>query len=520
MGGVELGEDDGGVIADLLRAVRAHFGMDVAFVSEFTEGRRVFRFVDTGAESFVVPGAGEPLERTYCKYVVDGVLPSAIPDTATNQAVIDLQIPTPAGVASYLGVPITFPDGRVYGTLCCLGSAPAEIGLGDLAILSVVADVVAANLQRIEDHLEDVVASHQRVADIIDGEEFHPVFQPIVDLVTGRVVGVEALTRFTAEPQQSPDKWFHAANAAGLGVELELAAVRKALAQLPSIPDGAYMSVNLSPAVLAEALELLSAVDCTRVVVEITEHEQIADYDALIATTVELRARGIRFAVDDAGSGYSSLSHVLRLRPDIVKLDLALVRDVDADLARQALARALVEFATNFGATIVAEGIETAAELRILARLGVASGQGYHLARPGPLPIPDVSVVVGAHEIAPRDALDAVHFVFRKNPMALTIATAEGRFVVANEAASKIYGRPIEAFPGHSWNDFGAVANEEEIVESYTRVIDGETDAAVFPMAVPRPDGTCARVMVNGRAIRDAAGELVWFFNILEPVEA
>ena len=514
---MEAADHAGGVIGDLLRAVREHFGMDVAFVSEFTGGQRVFRFVDAGAQDLVVVGAGDPLDSTYCKHIVDGALPAIIPDVGAESAVSELGLRS-EGIGSHLGVPITFPDGRIYGTLCCVGNAPTELGLRELAALTLVADVVAAQLQRVEDHLGDVVTVHDTIARVIDEELFHIVFQPIVDLSSGAIVGVEALTRFTAEPQQGPDKWFAAAASVDLAVELELAAAAMALSHLDEIPPGAYMSVNLSPAVLIQAVELLGKFPGNRVVVELTEHEVIEDYDALTAATGDLRKHGVRFAIDDAGAGYSSLSHVLRLKPDVVKLDLALVRDIDTDLARQALGRAMAEFAASFGATIVAEGIETAAELRILARLGVACGQGYHLARPGPLPLPPIDAAISAHPVAPRDVVDAVHYVFRKSPMAITIATTDGRFVVANQAASEVYGRPVEEFPGRSWQDVGGHSNLDEIVESYTRAVTGEADVAAFATDVVRPDGTQRQVMVSGHPIRDGAGEVLWFFNVLQPV--
>jgi PAS domain S-box-containing protein len=498
--------------------VREHFGMDVAFVCEFVGGNRVFRFVDAETDGRIVPGTHDPLEASYCRRVVDGTLPSIIADAQNDPLTRELPVTLEQNVGSYLGVPITFPDGRIYGTLCCLGDAPVELGIKELAALTLVADVVSAHLQRIEDHLGGVVAAHDEVADIIDNRAFHPVFQPIVDLQTGELRGVEALTRFQTESDRPPNEWFAAAAEAGLGVELELAVLRSALDHLEKLPESVYLSVNLAPEHLRAALPLLLEAPCSRLVVELTEHAEIVDYGGLIETVDELRTHGVRMAVDDAGSGYASLAHVLRLRPDIVKLDLALVRDVDTDLVRQALARALVEFAANFGATIVAEGIETAAELRILARLGVACGQGYHLARPAPLPLPELPVLTHGEPLRPPEVRDAVHYVFRKNPMAVTIATAEGRFVVVNEAAAQIYGRPIDEFPGRSWDEFWLPENVDAMVEAYTRVINGETDAAVMPATVPRPDGTTVAVTVTGRAIRDADGGILWFVNVLEPI--
>jgi PAS domain S-box-containing protein len=513
-----MADHHGGVIGDLLRAVRQHFGMDVAFVSEFTGGQRVFRFVDAVEQDLVIVGGGDPLEATYCKHVVDGLLPSLIPDVALNEVAINLGLDAPDGVNSYLGVPITFPDGRIYGTLCCLGTAPPDLGIADLAALQVVADVVAAQLQRVEEQLGDVMRMHGLVANIIDDRLFHPVFQPIVDLGTGAVVGVEALTRFTAEPMQSPDKWFAAAASVGLGTELELATLEGALAQLSNIPARAYLSVNVSPAALAAVTPLLRTVDGPRLVVEVTEHEVVEDYEALMRTTAELRARGVRFAIDDAGAGYSSLSHVLSLLPDIVKLDMTITRGVDDDLARQALARALVEFGGKLGVTIVAEGVETIEELRTLSGIGVSGGQGYFLAHPGPLPLPEEFPVEPGPIATMKTGAAAIHRAFTTSPRPMTVTTVDGRFIEVNEACAQLFDRPASDFPDKFWQELNPNGDVEETARAFSRVISGACDTAVLQTSVTRGDGSELPVELRGRLMRDNQGRPLWFVSELEPV--
>ena len=127
---------------------------------------------------------------------------------------------------------------------------------------------------------------------------------------------------------------------------------------------------------------LRRAVPHHRIVAELTEHTRVDDYRGLLDALAPLRRQGLRIAVDDAGAGYAGLRHVLRLEPDLIKLDLELIRDIHTDPAK----RALVTFAADTSAILVAEGIETADELATLRALGVPYGQGYHLARPGPLP--------------------------------------------------------------------------------------------------------------------------------------
>ena len=230
-------------------------------------------------------------------------------------------------------------------------------------------------------------ARRDRVQKVLDDQDITMVFQPIVDLLTSRIVGVEALARFTAQPQRRPDEWFAEAAAVDLGIDLELLAVSTAVAHLDQLPPDAYLSVNVSPRTaldprLTETLRPLAA----RIVLELTEHTPVDQYDHLLAACQELRNAGMRVAVDDAGSGYASLQHILRLSPDIIKLDIELIRNIDTDPARQSLAAALVLFGDKIGATITAEGIETDDELRTLRRLHVSYGQGYHLGRPGHLP--------------------------------------------------------------------------------------------------------------------------------------
>ena len=212
------------------------------------------------------------------------------------------------------------------------------------------------------------------------------VVQPIVDLDTGTVVGVESLARFS--DQRGPEDWFADAAAAGLRIELEVAAARAGLARLPELPPHAYLTVNVSPeaassGALAEALALAPG---RRIVLEITEHAPVRDYEALVAALAKLRDRGVRIAIDDAGAGFASMAHVLRLRPEVIKLDISLTRGIEGDPQRRALVRALVEFARSTSCTIVAEGIETAAQLSTLRALGVECGQGFHLGVPGPMP--------------------------------------------------------------------------------------------------------------------------------------
>jgi PAS domain S-box-containing protein len=225
-----------------------------------------------------------------------------------------------------------------------------------------------------------------RIVEVLERDCIHTFFQPIVDLRTGVARGHEALSRFAAEPAQPPDRWFADAERVDLGTELDLKAIRTALGAAQALPRGGYVSINVAPATLtAEGLVTTiarSAIAFDRIVIELTEHVSVDDYQALRTPLEILRARGVRLAIDDAGSGYASFRHILRLRPDIIKLDRDIVRDLDRDPARAALVRALVSFAHEIGATVTAEGVETAAEHLAAANLGIDAAQGYLFAVP------------------------------------------------------------------------------------------------------------------------------------------
>jgi EAL domain-containing protein (putative c-di-GMP-specific phosphodiesterase class I) len=222
----------------------------------------------------------------------------------------------------------------------------------------------------------------QRIARVLAGVGLRIVFQPISNLETGGVAGVEALARFA--DGRGPATWFAEAQSVNLEEDLDLVAARAALAHLDHLPPGAFLSVNVSPgtAVSDPFRELFESLPAERVILEITEHAQIEDYEALDEALRWVRRRGGRVAVDDAGAGFASLRHILSLAPDMIKLDISLTRNIDSDQARHALARALITFAEEIRAIMVAEGIETQAELEALQELGVAYGQGFHLARP------------------------------------------------------------------------------------------------------------------------------------------
>jgi EAL domain-containing protein (putative c-di-GMP-specific phosphodiesterase class I) len=235
---------------------------------------------------------------------------------------------------------------------------------------------------------ERAPVSKERIEEAIHGDLLDTVFQPIVELAHGRIRGVEALTRFMTRPRRSPETWFVEAAGQGLLTQLELAAATRALDHLDGVPEDVYLSVNVSPETLrAPGLaQMLRTVPAARVVLELTERSPILDYEEMSACLADLRALGARLAVDDVGKGFSGLGHLVELSPDLLKFDRSLVADVDSDKHKSGLIGRLTSFADEVGMEVVAEGIETEAELETLRALGVGTGQGFLLGRPGPIP--------------------------------------------------------------------------------------------------------------------------------------
>ena len=211
-------------------------------------------------------------------------------------------------------------------------------------------------------------------------------YQPIVELASGKCVGYEALARFANPARQAPDQWFAQAAAAGILQPFERAAMGKAIAGA-IMPAGLFLCVNLSPETVLETDPGAMVPEVPPLVIEITEHAPVEDYDALAPVIDRLRQRGVRLAIDDAGAGFASMRHILRLEPDLIKLDMSITRSVDSDRKRRSLAAALISFAAESGIEVIAEGIETDSERTTLGDLGAKYGQGFLLGRPGALPI-------------------------------------------------------------------------------------------------------------------------------------
>jgi EAL domain-containing protein (putative c-di-GMP-specific phosphodiesterase class I) len=377
------------VVQRALEAVRTHLGLQVAYVSEFVGNETVFRHVDApGLEHLIKPGDSRSLDDVYCRHILAGRLPELIADTADVPMAMAMPITHEVPIGTHVSVPLRMSDGAIFGMFCCLGPfADKSLNNRDLGMMRAFADLTAFEIEKEREAGRLHREKQARIEAVFERGELGIVYQPIWSLAENRPIGFESLSRFTAEPVRPPDLWFEEAAEIGRGVELELLAIRHALTAVAALPGDVYLSINAaSGTVLSSSFaDTLTGHPLDRIVLEITEHDCIDDFEALDAAVAPLRAQGLRLAVDDAGAGHSGLQQILRMRPDLIKLDRSLIEGIGGDPGRRALAAALTMFARETGSRLIAEGVETEEELAMLRALGVDKVQGYLLGRPVPL---------------------------------------------------------------------------------------------------------------------------------------
>jgi EAL domain-containing protein (putative c-di-GMP-specific phosphodiesterase class I) len=236
----------------------------------------------------------------------------------------------------------------------------------------------------------DAIRSMSRISALLESQMLMTAFQPIYGLAEERVVGVEALSRFVSDDGAAAELWFAEAAAVGLGANLEFSALGSAAAAARDLPGHLYVSLNISPTSCLDPRlpELFEHIELpiSRVVLELTESISDEEYPQFISAVNPLREKGLRIAVDDTHSGAGALSRMVYLRPDFLKVGRNVIADLDNDGIQRALAAGLVDFAQQLGTTLIAEGIETVGELKVLTELGISAGQGYLLGRPSVMP--------------------------------------------------------------------------------------------------------------------------------------
>jgi EAL domain-containing protein (putative c-di-GMP-specific phosphodiesterase class I)/CHASE3 domain sensor protein len=356
-------------------------GIDVAGVFESTSDGMLALAV-VGLPGFPIQ-TGDPVPRRHVRHLLErsnaGPWAEKFIRPAESNAYDDRL--AALGIRSRAFAPIVV-DGNLVAVLgvATISEDHAEHLVEDLPAVGEFASLAETILGPALLARQHRATERRRFAGIIASTAFRPVFQPVVELATGTTVGFEALTRF--EDGSRPDTTFAAAIACGMGIELEMVALAFALRAARQLPQGAWLSLNVSPALLAREGVTLGAMVADRgpVVLEVTEHAVIDAYAPLREAMLRLGPE-VRLAVDDAGAGVANFNHLVELRPTFVKIDASLVRGVDTDLSRQAVVVGLIHFAARTGAEVIAEGIETAAERATVIELGVKLGQGYLMAR-------------------------------------------------------------------------------------------------------------------------------------------
>ncbi|MBM6550796.1 EAL domain-containing protein [Marinomonas ostreistagni] len=376
-------------IDTLVESIRQHLGMEIAFISRFKDGYREFTHINSHPEcSLDIPvGHKDPSDTTYCQKICDKEIPAIIPNTQAHPITRNMAVTEALNIGSYIGVPITFSDDRVYGTLCCFSTTPDEsLSHKDLSILTLFAQFASRNLEADLLKLEQSETTREAIFTLLQEEALGIALQPIYDSRKAAIVGYECLSRFRTDPYQPPNYWFAQAHEAGVGELLELYSIELSLALLNFIPEDRYLAINISPTFLNSQglFDLLEHQPLERLVLEVTEREVIEDYAAFRESFAPLRAKGMRLAVDDAGAGFASFQHILELQADIIKLDRSLISNIDQDRSRRALVAALIGFAKETNCVVLGEGVEKQAEMHILEQLGVHVMQGYFFSRPVP----------------------------------------------------------------------------------------------------------------------------------------
>ncbi|MHB1209382.1 MAG: sensor domain-containing phosphodiesterase [Acidimicrobiales bacterium] len=371
-------------IAELLRTAKESLGLSLAFLSRLDEEVQHLEIVES-AFPFFHDGQTQARATSLCQAILDGKLPSVIPNVAKLPEAKRLPAARFPRIRSYVSVPVSLSDGSLYGTFCAAGfSADNELTKRDRALMEVLASAAATIIEPgvRERHREATIRGQLQPVIVAGGPDV--VLQPIVALVTGAREGVEALSRFPHEWGKAPDEVFADAASIGVGTELEVLALRRAAVQIPHISG--YMAINLSPRTLLDERchTALSEVPAERIILELSEHDPVEDYGLLMETLAPLREKGMRLAIDDVGAGFSSLRHILMTSPDVIKLDRSIVAGVADDQVLRTLVRSLADFGHGAGATVVAEGVETGNDALTLRDVGVDYGQGWYFARPGP----------------------------------------------------------------------------------------------------------------------------------------
>lgn len=370
-------------VAELLRTAKQSLGLSLTFLSRLDGTLQHMEVVESSIPLFH-DGQSQPQATSFCQAILDGKLPNVIPNVTKLPEAMKLPSARFPRIRSYVSVPVTLSDGTLYGTFCAAGfTSDKGLTKRDQALMEILASAAATVIEPGIQERRREAEILTRIQPVIDSGGANVVLQPIVALSNGARVGAEALSRFPPEWNRPPNEVFAEAESIGKGIELELLAAQSAVALLSRISG--YLSVNFSPATLLDnrCRTFLEGLPAERILIELSEHDSVQDYDVLTAALSPLREKGMRLAIDDVGVGFSSLRHIILSAPDVMKLDLSIVTGLAHDQVLRTLARSLSDFGHEIGAVIVAEGVETREDAIALRDVGVDFGQGWYFGRPG-----------------------------------------------------------------------------------------------------------------------------------------
>jgi diguanylate cyclase (GGDEF)-like protein/PAS domain S-box-containing protein len=438
------------LVQTLLGLLRRRLGLDAAWVASFSSGMQILEVVDGDTRAMgLSPGDRSSLAGSYSVRIIDGRLPAVIPDTSADRTASVLPRTRELGVGAFVGVPFLGPDGSsIVGMVCAVSQhAKPHLADVDLRVINKMAELIGALMESPAGPTKILADQREAIRRVVAERDFEVVFQAVHNVSTGKVVGVEALTRFQCEPFR-PDLVFGEAALLGLGIELETAVIARVLSLMPQLPNDGFVAVNISPSTVLSTpwAELLAGVDPSRLVLEITEHDAVESYDALDEVLAACRARGMRVAVDDVGAGFSSFSHVLEIAPEFIKIDQSITRNIDADDARRRLAQSIAEFAAQIGATVIAEGVESQGELDAVSAAGIPWAQGFYLSRPRSHTHGFAACGVVAEPVdqsaAAFDALGERRFelALTHSPIGMAVVGLDGTFQRTNRALRTMLG--------------------------------------------------------------------------------
>jgi diguanylate cyclase (GGDEF)-like protein len=366
---------------------RGHAGGDRA-LSQFGNlvahsVRRVDRSFRIGGDEFAILLPHTDAEAA--KVVMRRLLANALQPPLRDDG--DMSLSFSAGISA-LPEPAT-TRAQLYSQADAALYSAKRAGRTDVVLFDVTTEPMAVD-----------ATSSAAVAEVIARSQLRPVYQPIVELASGTVLGFEGLIRpIPPAPFVDPASLFAAAAASGHLLPLDLSCIEAIVAAAKDLAPEYHLSVNISPSTI-EAPEFSTAALLSilarhhfppaRLILELTEQQPITDLERVRARLESIRGAGIRLAADDVGAGNAGLRLLSEMRFDVVKVDLSLVQRSASNASSSAVVESVVSFASRTGALVVGEGVERPEQVAQLLALGVPAGQGYLLGRPGALAESDV----------------------------------------------------------------------------------------------------------------------------------